>query len=91
MENPDLSAQIEALTEDARDLAHSIREDDEQPAERTRRRAHQLREHLGVALILSERLARQKGNGEMLKLEDREDGTGRVSYTANVEPKTIER
>jgi len=89
MENNNLAAQVEALAEDARDLAHSIRDDDNQPADRSRQRAHQLRQHMGIALVLAERLAQQKGNAEMLTTTDQRDGTGQVCYTIDLEPTEI--
>lgn len=70
--------QIEDLAERARDLATAIRE--EKDEERTRNHAHQLRTHLGVALVLSETLAREADNPRMLAIENGPK-EARVSYT----------
>ena len=75
---------IRDLLQGAADLEKAIREgiqDENTPNERTRRRAHRLRETLGVALVLSERLTREFGNGEMVRLEPSDEGTGQASFS----------
>jgi hypothetical protein len=77
----ELDRQIGGLLDDARDLLEAIREGKED--DRARRRAHRLRETIGVALILSERFARDVGNDEMVKLERVADG-GRASFSVDL-------
>lgn len=76
--NESLADRLSRLARDAEDLANSIRNGNE-PDERLRRYAHQLRQHFGVGLVLAEDLARQSGNGSMLTIDDRGD-VGRMSY-----------
>ena len=52
------------------------------PSKRTARTAHELRECLGVLLILTERLARESGNARMVELDAR---TGRASFVVDLE------
>lgn len=73
---------IDGLLNEARGLLDAIREGEAD--DRTRRRAHRLRETLGVALILSEHLARDAGNGPMVELEATADG-GRVAFSVDLD------
>ena len=84
-DNP-LPGQLEALAEDARDLAHSIRTTGEMPRGQAQQHAHQLRETLGVALVLAERLARQQGTDRMVEISRHLDGTGEVRYEISLDP-----
>jgi hypothetical protein len=78
----ELEDRIDGLLDDAADLMEAIREGE--GGDRARRRAHRLRETLGVALILSERLAREKGNDVMVQLEAVADG-GRASFSVDLD------
>lgn len=80
-----IASRISKLASDAESLADTIRSGGEAPPERTRRQAHQLRETLGVALILSEMLARETGNGPMVKVNGRPDGTGEARFALNLD------
>jgi hypothetical protein len=74
-----LAARLSKIVGDAESLAETIRTQKDPPLpERTRRRAHRLRETLGVALIMSEMLARETGNGPMVEMRGRPDGAGDV-------------
>jgi hypothetical protein len=73
---------IDGLLDEARGLLDAIREGEAD--DRARRRAHRLRETLGVALILSERLARDAGNDAMVRLEATADG-GRVAFSVDLD------
>ena len=55
------------------------------PAARTARRTHELRQTVGVLLILTDRLAREHGNAPMVELEARTDGTGRACFTVELD------
>jgi len=71
--------QLDRLLEDAQRLLRDVDDATEDtPDERTRRRTHELRQTLGVLVVLSERLARDTGNDSMVTL-DRD--TGAVSFT----------
>jgi hypothetical protein len=85
-DNPTLPGQLEALAEDARDLAHSIRTTGDMPRGQAQQHAHQLRETLGVALVLAERLNRQQGNDQMVVISRHPDGTGEVRYEISLDP-----
>jgi uncharacterized membrane protein YccC len=78
----ELEDQLAGLLDEARGLLDAIREGEAD--NRARRRAHGLRETLGVALILSERLARDAGNDEMVQLERSGHG-GRVSFSVDLD------
>jgi hypothetical protein len=82
---PSLAKRISDLASEAESLAESVRAAEEDLPDRTRRDAHRLREVLGTALILSDRLARENGNDRMIMLEDRGDGTGRASFAVNLD------
>ena len=78
-----LTDQIDRLLRDATRLLRAVDEGmGDAPDERTRRRTHELRQTVGVLLILSERLAREHGNGSMAVL-DRDTGT--ASFTVNLD------
>lgn len=79
------AAQLEGLAREAESLAASIRENDD-ATERRRRDAHRLREIFGVALVLSEGLATEEGNGSMLTIDGE---TGRVCYTVALDEAEI--
>jgi len=49
------------------------------------RRAHELRQTVAVLLILCEGLARETGNDLMVTLDTNPDGTGRASFTAQLD------
>ena len=75
--------QLDRLLEDAQRLLRDVDDATEDtPDQRTRRRTHELRQTLGVLLILSERLARDEGNDSMVTL-DRDTGT--ASFTVNLD------
>jgi hypothetical protein len=82
MPDDTLADQIDRLLADARELVSAL---DDGPDGRTKRRAHRLRETAGVLLILSERLARDEGNGSMVTLDDNGDGTGTASFTVSLD------
>ena len=84
MENS-LASRLSRLASDAESLAETIRSGTEAPPDRTRRRAHRLRETLGVALVLSEMLARETGNGPMVEMGGRPDGTGEVRFVVDLD------
>jgi hypothetical protein len=73
-----LADRLSRLASEAQALAETIRDGDG-PEGRTRRHAHRLRTHLGVALVLAERLAQQTGNDRMVTMNDHGD-TGTVCY-----------
>ena len=78
--------QIDRLLNDAADLLRDVDDATEDtPDERTRRRAHKLRQTVGALLVLSERLAREHGNGSMVTLDHNGDGTGTASFTVNLD------
>lgn len=85
MDEPTLASRLSDLASEAERLANTIYLDEDVPAERTRRHAHRLRETLGIALVLSERLARQNGSGHMVEFSQRPDGTGEASFAVNLE------
>ena len=77
--------QINRLLNDAAELVQAVDDATEDtPDERTRRRTHELRQTVGVLLILSERLARDTGNDSMVTLDRNGDGTGTASFTVNL-------
>lgn len=84
MDGPSLASRLSDLTSEAEYLANTIYLNEDIPAERTRRHTHRLREILGVALVLSERLARKNGNGKMVQFSERPDGTGEASFEVNL-------
>jgi len=84
-----LCGQLEALVEDARDLAHTIASTDDMPHIQAQQHSHQLRETLGVALILAERLNRQQGNDQMITISRHPDGTGEVRYEISLDPTSV--
>ena len=74
--------QINRLLNDAAELVQAVDDATEDtPDERTKRRTHDLRQTLGVLLILSERLARDTGNDSLVTLDGNGDGTGTASFT----------
>ena len=87
----DQSETLANLLRKAQDLLRDVQDgssDDE--TERTRRRAHRLRETLGVALIVSERFAQQHENGSMIELDSHGDGTGTASFTVDLSSAELE-
>ena len=75
--------QAERLLERAACLLEDVKDaSNHTPDARTARRAHELRQTVGVLLILSERLARQHGNARMVELDAR---TGRASFVVDLE------
>jgi len=90
-DDPTLPDQLETLAEDARDLADAIRTDDtgDMPQVQAQQHGHQLRETLGVALILAERLNRQQGNAQMVEITEQPDGIGEVCYEISVDPTSV--
>ena len=82
-ESPD---QIARLLERTTRLLEDVQNaPDDTPDERTRRRTHELRQAVGALLILTERLARERGNAPMVEMGEGADGTGRVSFTVDLE------
>ena len=78
--------QIDRLLTDAAELVQAVDDATEDtPDARTRRRTHELRQTLGVLMILSERLARDEGNDSMLTLDRNGDGTGTAAFTVNLD------
>jgi hypothetical protein len=88
-DSPTLPGQLEALAEDARDLAHAIRTTGDMPRGQAQQHGHQLRETLGVALILAERLNRQQGNAQMVETTENPGGTEEVAYLINLDPTNV--
>jgi hypothetical protein len=88
METETLAQRLSDLAREAESLAESIRTEDDLP-ERRARDAHRLREVLGVALILSDRLARAHDRDRMLVLDDRGDGTGHVRFSVALDESQI--
>lgn len=85
MDEQTFAERISRLASEAERLANTIYLDEDVPAERTRRHTHRLRETLGVALVISERLARQNGNGHMVEFSQRPDGAGEASFAVNLD------
>ena len=86
-----LAAQLSKIVGDAESLAETIRTQKDPPLpERTRRRAHRLRETLGVALIMSEMLARETGNGPMVEMRGRPDGAGEARFVVDLDGVELE-
>jgi hypothetical protein len=85
-----LAARLSKLASDAESLAETIRTQNDALPERTRRRAHQLRETLGVALIMSEMLARETGNGPMVEMRGRPDGAGEARFVVDLDGVELE-
>jgi len=79
MQSDETTEQIGRLLERATRLLEDV---EDAPAERTRRRAHELRQTVGVLLILTERLARECGNASMVELDAR---AGRASFTVDLD------
>ena len=88
-DDPTLCGQLEALAADARDLADTIRTTDDMPRGQAQQHSHQLRETLGVALVLAERLNRQQGNDQMVEITEQPDGIGEVRYEISVDPTSV--
>ena len=81
-----MNDQAERLLERAACLLSDVQNaPNDAPAARTRRRTHELRQTVGVLLILTERLARERGNDPMVELEARTDGTGRARFTVELD------
>ena len=75
--------QAERLLERATRLLSDVQHaSNDTPAERTARRAHELRQTVGVLLILCERVAREHGNESMVELHAY---TGEVCYTVELD------
>lgn len=89
MEDSTLAERLSDLASRAESIAEEIQAAGDEVPERTRRHAHRLREVLGVALILSDRLARRAGNDRMVLLEDRGDGTGEARFTVALDESSI--
>ena len=74
--------QLDRLLNDAQRLLRDVDDATEDiPDQRTRRRTHELRQTLGVLLVLTERLARDAGNGSLVTLDNHGDGTGTATFT----------
>jgi len=74
---------LDDLLDEADRLNDAIKDgiiEDDIPSDRTARRAHQLREALGLALVHAERLARSTGNDPRVVFDEGTDETGLVSY-----------
>lgn len=84
MDEITLASRLSDLATEAEQIANTIYLNEDVPAERTRRNAHRLRETFGVALMLSERLARQAGNGPMVEMRGRADGTGEARFVVDL-------
>ena len=78
--------QLDRLLTDAQRLLRDVDDaDSDTPDQRTRRRTHELRQTVGVLLVLTERLARENGNGSLVTLDNHGDGTGTASFTVNLD------
>lgn len=85
MDKLTLASRLSDLASDAERLANTIYLEEDVPDERTRRHAHRLRETLGTALMLSERLARETGNGPMVEMKEGPDGaTGEARFAVDL-------
>lgn len=80
-----LAARLSNLASEAASLAKTIRGSDGDVPERTRRRAHNLRQHFGMLLVLSNRLAKEHGNESMLRTNVHEDGSATVAFTVDLD------
>lgn len=86
MDELTLASRLADLSSEAERLANTVYLDEDVPPERTRRHAHRLRETLGAALLLSERLARQTGNGPMVEMKEGPDGnTGEARFAVGLD------
>jgi len=85
MDNPSLPDRLSDLASEAASLANTIRDSEESMPERTRRRAHNLRQHFGVLMVLSNRLAKKHGNESMLRTNVHEDGNATVAFTVDLD------
>lgn len=80
MDNNQFASRLSDLASRAEYLANTIYSGEDTPDERMRRDAHDLRETLGLALVLAERLARDHGNRRMVTLDEKGDDTGEARY-----------
>lgn len=80
METEQLANRLSDLASRAEYLANTIYLGEDTPDERMRRDAHDLRETLGLALVLAERLAREHGNRRMVTFDERDDNTGEARF-----------
>ena len=80
METEQLANRLSDLASRAEYLANTIHLGEDTSDERMRRDAHDLRETLGLALVLAERLAREHGNLRMVTLGERDEGTSEARY-----------
>jgi len=85
METEQLADRLSDLASRAEYLANTIYLGEDTPDERMRRDAHDLRETLGLALVLAERLAREHGNLRMVETTELDDGTGEASFAVNLD------
>jgi len=75
--------QAQRLLERATRLLSDVKDaPNDSPDARTARRAHELRETVGVLLILCEPLARESGNARMVELDAR---TSRACFTVELD------
>lgn len=79
-ENEDLLNRISTLASKAGHLANKIYLDEDAIDEEIRNHTHSLREILGIALVLSERLARENDNESMVTLRDQGKGPGEARF-----------
>jgi len=84
-----LAGRLSDLASKAEYLANKIYLDEDAPDKRTRHLSHRLRETLGVALVLSERLARENGNDSMVTLSDQGDGPQEARFAVALDETEI--
>jgi len=85
METEKLADRLSNLASRTEYLANTIYLGEDTPDERMRRDARDLRETLGRALVLAERLAREHGNLHMVTLGERDDGIAEARFEVALE------
>jgi len=82
----DRITKVRRLIDEARGIVAAIRDahEHDKPTKRTVRDAHQLRQTLAGALIISERLARSLGNVKLVQLEQLDGKKGEVYFTVDL-------
>jgi len=80
METEELANRLSDLASRAEYLANTIYLGEDTPDERMRRDAQDLRETLGLALVLAERLAREHGNLHMVTLDEQDADTAEARF-----------
>lgn len=80
MDTEQLADRLSGLASRAEHLANTIYVGEDISDERMRRDARDLRETLGIALVLAERLAREHGNLRMVTLDEQDEDIGEAHF-----------